>query len=67
MREHLAIFTPAKGSVIYAAYKKMLAVSGKIIMGLGTENLCLAFLVEGLSSYSAWVNAIEIDSCSRIP
>lgn len=67
MREHLAIFTPAKGSAIYATYKKMLAVSGKIVMGLETEDLCLAFLVEGLSSYFAWVNAIEIDSCSRIP
>lgn len=67
MCEHLAILTPAKGSAIYAAYKKILAVSGKIVMGLGTENLCIAFLVEGLFSDSAWVHAIEIDSCSRIP
>ena len=34
MCQHLAIFTPAKGSALYAAYKKIWAVSGKIIMGL---------------------------------
>lgn len=52
MCQHLAIFTPAKGSSALATNKKIFAISGKILIVLGTETLSpsiqIAVLMGGL-------------------